>query len=266
MVVRERMIYFSVRRKTTYIVQGGGTMKLGVELILENEMFPKDKNRVGLSIIKHNFHSYDKDYYIELYEKTPNKTKSFTFALYMGNCKFLKDEIFIPEKKIILNFSTADIRDGIMFYNSFLKNKGEKFPLKNNSIQIRKIYLNREKVITGNEAIFKTLSPISVRHHCGDNKKTWYYSLNDPEGKNVFLKNLKYQLTDWFGEGRCLDINEVQFEVLKNREVKVKHYGIEVLANICYLKIMAKPYILDYLYKAGIGSQRSTGFGMVDLV
>ena len=63
-----------------------------------------------------------------------------------------------------------------------------------------------------------------------------------------------------------MDINEVEFEVLANKEVKVKHYGIEVLANICKLKFKAKPYILDYLYKAGIGSQRSTGFGMIDLV
>ena len=55
-------------------------------------------------------------------------------------------------------------------------------------------------------------------------------------------------------------------EILSNKEVKVKHYDIEVLGNICYVKIMGKPYILDYLYKAGIGSQRNSGFGMVDLV
>ncbi|MGI6588104.1 MAG: CRISPR-associated endoribonuclease Cas6 [Peptococcia bacterium] len=61
-------------------------------------------------------------------------------------------------------------------------------------------------------------------------------------------------------------MEEVEFEVLDNKEVKVKNYDIEVLANICYLKIRGKSYILDYLYKAGIGSQRSTGFGMVDLV
>lgn len=241
-------------------------MRFNVELILENEIFPKDKNRTALSFIKHNFSLYDKDYYAELYEETPNKMKSFTFALYMGNCKFLREEIFIPQKSLILNYSTADLRNGIMFYNSFLKNKGVKFPIKNNSILIKKINLVREKIITSDQAIFKTLSPISVRHHFGDNKQTWYYSLNDSEGKKVFINNLKYQLIDCFGEDRSLDINEVQFEVLKNKEVKVKHYGIEVLGNICYLKISAKPYILDYLYKAGIGSQRSTGFGMVDLV
>lgn len=239
-------------------------MRFNVELLLDNEIISKDKNRVILSLIKHNLSSYDKDYYSELYEKIP-KIKNFTFALYMGNCKFLREEIVIPEKKIILNFSTYGIRDGIMFYNAFLKNKGLKYPIKNNSIKVNRINLNKEKTITGNEAIYRTLSPISVREHFGDNKKTWYHSLNVLKGQEVFANNLKHQLKDEFGENRILDIEEVEFEVLNNKEVKVKNYGIEVLANICYLKIRGKSYILDYFYKAGIGSQRSTGFGMVDL-
>jgi len=241
-------------------------MRFNVELLLENEVIPKDKNRIILSLIKYNFSSYDKNYYSQLYEKTPNKIKSYTFSLYMGNCKFLREEIVIPGKKMILNFSTYDIRDGIMFYNSFLKNKAIKFPIKDNSIIISKINLNKEKPIKENQAIYRTLSPISVRNHFGDNKRTWYYSLNDTKGQEVFKKNLKYQLVDRFGNDSLLDIEDVKFDVLNNKEVKVKHYNIEVLANICYLKIKAKPYILDYLYKAGIGSQRSTGFGMVDLV
>ena len=245
---------------------GGEKMRFNVELLLDNETMPKDKNRVALSLIKHNFSSYDKDYYSELYEDTPNKMKSFTFALYMGNCRFLREEIIIPGKKIILNFSTYDVGDGIMFYNAFLKNKGLEYPIKNNSIKVNRIGLNKEKTITENEAVYKTLSPISVREHFGANKKTWYHSLNAAKGQEVFINNLKYQLIDEFGEGRMLDIEEMEFEVLNNREVKVKNYDIEVLGNICYLRIQAQPYILDYLYKAGIGSQRSTGFGMVDLV
>ncbi len=241
-------------------------MRFNVELLLDNEVIPKDKNRIIISLLKHNFSSYSKDYYSELYEDIPNNMKSFTFALYMGSCRFLREEIVIPEKKIILNFSTNDARDGINFYNAFLINKGLEYPIKNNTIKVNKINLNREKTITGDLAIYKTLSPISVREHFGDNKKTWYHSLNNLKGQEVFIENLKYQLKDEFGEERILDIEEVQIDVLANKDVKVKHYGIEVLGNICRIKIKAKPYILDYLYKAGIGSQRSAGFGMVDLV
>ena len=167
---------------------------------------------------------------------------------------------------MILNFSTHDVKDAIMFYNAFLQNKGLEYPIKNNTIKLNRISLNKEKTITSDEAIYKTLSPISVREHYGDNKKTWYHSLNDKKGQEIFMDNLKYQLKNEFGEERILDIEEIELEVLSNKEVKVKHYGIEVLGNISHLKIMAKPYILDYIYKAGIGSQRNAGFGMVDLV
>lgn len=246
--------------------KGGELMRFSVELLLEGEVIPKDKNRIILSLLKHNYSSYDKKYYHELYEEVPNKMKSYTFAVYMGQCQFLKENILVPNKKIILNFSTYDVKDGIMFYNATLKNKGVKFPIKDNSLIINRINLVREKAIIDDEVIFKTLSPVSVREHYGNNKATWYHSLNNEKGQEIFIDNLKYQLLSHFGEERILDIEEVDFEVLMNKEVKVKHYGIEVLANICKLKIKAKPYILNFLYKGGIGSQRSAGFGMVDLI
>lgn len=241
-------------------------MRFKVELLLDNEAIPKDKNRMFISLIKHNYESYNQDYYEELYKDNSNKMKSFTFSLYMPGCRFTRDEIIIPGKRLILNFSTNDMEDGITFYNSFLQNKYKKYPIKNNSLKINKIYLDTEKTIMDTEAKYVSLSPVSIREHFGDNKKTWYHSLNDPKGKEIFMNNLRYQLLNQFGEERILDIEEVEFEVLGNKEVKIKNYGIEVLGNICNLRIKAKPYILDYLYKSGIGSQRSSGFGMMDLV
>ena len=241
-------------------------MRFRVELLLDNELIPKDKNRIIVSLFKHCFSSYSKSFYTELYEKSLNRAKSFTFSLYMGQCQFLRNEIVIPDKRMNLNFSTCDSRDGIMFYNSFLSKIGSKYPVQNNSIEISKITLIREKPIIQDEAIFKTLSPISVREHSGDNRTTWYHSLSDENGQEVFINNLRYQLENRFGKDRQLDMDELEFEILRNKEVKVKHYNIEVLGNISLLKIKAKPYLLDYIYKAGIGSQRSTGFGMIDLV
>lgn len=241
-------------------------MRFGVEISLESEKIYKDKNRIILSLLKHCYSSYDQEYFNDLYGKNPSKRKSFTFSIYMGECKFLKEEILIPDKKIYLNFSTNDMRDGIMFYNSFLVNKGKVFPIKNNTLKIEKINMLNEKAIYYNEVILKTMSPIVVREHRGDNSKTWYYSLDDVKGKEIFMNNLKYQLIEEFGEDRVLDIEEIKVEILSNKEVKVKHYGIEVLTNICKIKVIGKSYLLDYLYRAGIGSRKNSGFGMVDLV
>lgn len=241
-------------------------MRFGTEISLENEKICKDKNRIMLSLLKHCYNSYNQEYFSKLYEETPNKRKSFTFSVYMGDCEFLREEIFIPNKKIYLNFSTNDIEDGIMFYNSILTNKGKKFPIENNTLKIEGINMLKEKNIYSNEVILKTMSPIVVREHKGNNSKTWYHSLSDSKGKEIFMNNLKYQLIEEFSEERILDIEEVEVETLFNKEVKVKHYGIEVLSNLCKMKVIGKPYLLEYLYKAGIGGRKSSGFGMVDLV
>lgn len=246
--------------------EGGEDMRFNLELSLEKENIPKDKNRMILSFLKHCFQSYDEGYYNSLYKSGENKIKSFTFSMYMPNCKFMREEIIIEEKKIILNFSTSDMEEGINFYNAVLMNLGKAYDTKSNKITAKHINLVREKSIMAESEVFKTMSPIVVRHHQGDNSKTWYYSLDEEKGRKILLENIKYQLLDQFGEGRKLDIDQVSFEVLKNKKVLVKNYSIEVLSNISLIKIYAKPYILDYFYKSGIGSKRSSGFGMLDLV
>lgn len=241
-------------------------MRFCVELLLNNEKFPKDKNRIIISLLKHCYEEYDKDYYDSLYESNKNEIKSFTFSLYMGNCKFEREEIIIPEKKIILNFSTSSIEDSIYFYNSILQAKNKPYEIKGVSLTVNKINIIKEKIIAENFLDLRVLSPIVVRDHSGQNDETWYYSLNEEKGKEIFNSNLKQQLLDEFGTARELDINEIEIQVVSNKEVKIKHYGIEVLSNIARLNIKAKPYILDYLYKSGIGSRRSQGFGMIDSV
>lgn len=242
-------------------------MRFSVEFLLESEFIPKDKNRIILSILKNVFNSYNSKYYQKLYKNTPNKIKNFTFSLYLGNCRFLKEEIEIPNKKIILNFSTYRNEDGIMLFNSFMSNKGKKYPIKNNYAILGRINLSKEKTIYDKEVIFKTMSPIVVREHNGDNKKTWYHSLQDEKGQAIFMNNLKLQLYDAFGQRAMFDFQDLKVEISEDcKIVKVKNYGIEVHANLCKLKISGQPYILDYLYKSGIGGKRGSGFGMVDLV
>lgn len=238
-----------------------------MELSLKEDKIPKDKNRIFISLLKNNFSRYDENYFSNTYEKEPNKMKDFTFSIYMGQCKFLRDEILIPNKKIYLNFSTSNHEDGIAFFNSFLSNIGKVYSLKNNTMKIEKIKLVKEKVIYDNEVTFKTLSPLVVREHNGDNKKTWYYSLKEEKGQEVFKENIRRQLKDMFGQRVEYDLDDIQISISDDsRVVKVKNYGIEVLANICKLKIKGKPYILDYFYKSGIGSKRNSGFGMLDMV
>lgn len=240
-------------------------MRIVSEFLLDQNSIDKDKNRIFISILKNSMESYDKSFYKVLFESGP-KRKSYCFALYMKDAKFTRDEIIIPDKKIIFKLSTSSLEDSIHIYNALIRNVKKTYKVKGNVLYLNKIFIEKEKNIYDNLAVFETLSPIVARKHEGDNKKTWYYSLNDEEGRKLLLSNLKVQLIEEFGTERILDIEEVKIEVLSNKEVKVKNYSIVVLGNLCKLKIYAKPYILEYIYKSGIGGQRSSGFGMLDLV
>lgn len=240
-------------------------MRIFVEFLLDEDYIDKDKNRIFVSILKNCLRNYNEGIYKKMFESGPVR-KTYTFSLYMRNAEFTRDKIIIPDKKVLFKLSTADLEDSIHLYNSLLQNIKKTFTVKENVLKLNKITIEKEKNIYDGQAVFSSLSPIVSRKHEGNNKDTWYFSLNNEEGKVVLLNNLKIQLLEKFRQERIFDIEDVKIEVLANKEVKVKNYGIVVTGNLCKLKICAKPYILEYIYKSGIGGHKSMGFGMLDLI
>ena len=127
------------------------------------------------------------------------------------------------------------------------------------------VKLLREKRIEHTSEIFKTLSPIVVRDHEKETNKDWFYDLSEPKGQEIFLRNLKYQLEEEIPESKYF-LDELELEVLKNKKTVAKNYGINVQCNLCVIKIIAKSFILEHLYKSGVGSYKSQGFGLLDII
>lgn len=241
-------------------------MRYRIELIIDKDLIPKDKNKMILYLLKHCFSKYNEEFYKKLYEDNLTNKKDFTFSLFMKNCKFERDTIIVPDKKIYLNFSTYDIEEGVYFYNAILKNKNKQIPISSdNNITISKINLIKEKIITTEEIITKAMSPVIVRSHTGNNKTTYFHSLNKENGINILKQNLKYTLLNKFGESYKEDIENIDIQIICNKEVKVKNYGIVILGNLCKIKIYGKPFLLEYIYKAGVGSKANSGFGMLEI-
>lgn len=241
-------------------------MRFTVELEMQKPQLPKDKNRIFISFLKNIFESYDKDEYARLYGINENKQKDYTFSVYLPGAKFEREVIYLSSNIIRFNFSSYEYASGIMFYNSILKAKAKKFPLSNdNELTVHNITLAKENVIRENNATFVTMSPIVIRDHNRTTNKDWFFSFNDPDYMEILKINLSNQANEVFGFIKE-DIEELEINILKNRDVKVKNYGIEVLANLATLELIGKPYLLDYFYKAGLGSKTSSGFGMLRLV
>ena len=122
----------------------------------------------------------------------------------------------------------------------------------------------KEKNIIDNEVVFKTMSPLVIRDH-EDNSNTWYYDICDQKGKEIFIRNLKNQLLEELPESKY-DVDNIDVRIISNKKTVIKYYDIWIQSNLCIFDIKAKPYILNHLHKSGIGSLKSAGFGMLNLM
>lgn len=239
-------------------------MRFNVNIELNKHEIPKDYSRMLLSLMKYWLFKNNPDFFRKMYEMKPGIRKNFTYSVYLGDCKFLREKIELKERKIQMTISSFDLAIGIEIYNALLSGINHSYSYHDSTVIIRSVRLQQEKRITQDEVVFKTKSSIVVREHNKETNKDWFYGLSEEKGKRLFLDNLKMQLLEVFPEDRR-NIDDIQIEILRNREVKVKHYDIEVLSNICEFRIKAKAYINEYLYKAGVGSMKSTGFGMLNI-
>lgn len=240
-------------------------MRLKIDIDFDKDEIPKDKNRIFISLFKTILMRSDVNLYRKIYGKGNTNRKKFTFALNMHNCKFNRESITIPEKNVSLFFSTADMKLGIAFYNGFVLCKGEEIPYKDVKLKITNITLIKDKVFNNNVEVFKTSSPIVIRKHNKEDNTDWYYDLNSIEGYDLFMDSLRNQLFEELPESKY-DLEELKVEVISNKTVKVKHYGIEVLSNLAILKFNAKPYILSHIYNSGLLSFKNAGFGMLAIL
>lgn len=224
---------------------------------------PKDKNRIILSLIKHQLSQSDTELFDDWYRTGKAKEKDFCFALYMKDCIFHRETIEIPNREIIITFSVYDLVEGIRIYNSFIRGIGNDYSYRDEiTLTIKSVNLLNEKNIINDKVVFQCQSPCVAREHAHDNSKTWYHSLSDEKGKQQFLENLKLQASLKFPE-KMEDIDKLQLKVLKNKKVKVKHYDIVIDGNLALFELRGKPYLLEYFYKAGAGSLKSGGFGLL---
>jgi CRISPR-associated endoribonuclease Cas6 len=222
-----------------------------------------------VSLIKEALKEADPNYYDKLYfygERANKKSKNFCFSVFVSNFEE-KNGILYVKDKIILNISTPDYECGINIYNGLLKTKN--FQYKEYNLEREKIFPVREKRIDGNEAVFKTLSPIVIK-----DKDNNFLSPED----EMFGRELNYisntVLRNYRGYG-LVEPLEFQSVLMKKKIVKEeiedfikvtgrRTYYVNAYAGVFKLKGAKED--LEDLYQLGIGFRRSQGFGMIEVV
>lgn len=237
-------------------------MRFKLYLNLENEEIPIQYRRCILSFFKLCLSEYNEDYYKRFYNVKDNIIKPYTFSTYFKNLKVDGEKIIVKDKKFEINVSIQDMESAIIFYNAFNNQKYKSFSISNNSWTLQNIEMINEKKITSNEIIIKFQSPLCVRLR--ENNKDYYFSFADEKFEEILKINIKEQLR----------ITNFPKEVVENfsitpieaKKVIVKFYEKNIECSNGIFKISGNKELLEYLYKAGIGSRHSAGFGMFQIM
>ena len=236
-------------------------MLIKITLKLQKPTLPKDYRPAFVSLIKKCLSSEFPQEFERLYGGNNAVQKSFTFAVKMSAPVFKKEQIDLSGDLVYMSLSTSDMRDGMILYNSFIKNVKTTLPLKNNNgMEIVNVRVIHTPEIKSNEAVIRFISPLVVRNHLLDEKDR-YYTFEDDEFQNCLKEVIKRQLMN----SGCEEA-EVLLEPVKAKKTVILSFGNKIRSTLGIFKIRSTPQVINFLWKAGIGSRRSQGFGMFEIL
>ena len=236
-------------------------MRYKLEFELENEEIPIQYRKSILSFIKLSLSENNQEYYEKYYKNKDCIIKPYTFGTIFQSPQFKKDTINLKNKKFDLIISIADYNTAIIFYNAFNKQKNQKFSLNKNSMKLKNIELILEKKVQ-EENIIKFISPLVVRER--ENRKDFYHSYESEKFMQILKTNIKEQL-------KITNINPAKADTIKLEAVKAKKaiiqfYEKKIETSLGTFKIKGDKELIEYLYKSGMGSKHSSGFGMFEII
>lgn len=240
--------------------------KIILEFKLAKNEFPIEYRKTILSFIKKSLSDCNSGKYYDKYFKD-NIQKDYCFSVDLPGPKYKNGKIELYKDVIKVIFSADDSnKTNLILYSAFIKQKGKVFKLENNnSVKLLSVKVKNSENIVNSRAIFKTAkgSSICVREHNKEKNEDKYYIYSDPEFREKLDIVLKNELRSIISEK---DIEEIVVNPIQCSKCVVKHYGNYIDTSIGLFEISAKPYILNYLHNVGIGSRKSAGFGMIELV
>lgn len=237
-------------------------MRFKLFFVLENEKMPIDYRRSIISFIKLSLSSYEEDYFQKYYHEKDNIVKPYAFSVFFNQPQICEHEIIVKEKKFELNITIENYETAIQMYNAFNHQKGKKFSLNQNSCTLVDIALVPEKEIKENKIIVKFQSPLCVRFR--ENNRDYYYSCEHQDFEKVLKLNIQNQLSITNLPKEI--VNNFKIKALDAKKVIVKFYEKQIECSVGTFELEGEKELLDYLYKAGIGSKHSAGFGMFRIV
>ena len=128
-----------------------------------------------------------------------------------------------------------------------------------NQLKRLKATLLQEPEITGDTAVFKTMSTVLIN---SVGKKNWYFIPNDSEFSNAFDTCVTAMVNELLG----INNTKVIFNSIKIKRQVVKHYGGNMQGFEGIFALSGDREVLQLIHAVGLGVRRSQGFGMLKVM
>ncbi len=237
-------------------------MRFKLYFKLEKEEIPIQYRKTIISYFKHSLEEYNQKYYQKYYNGKDPIIKQYAFSAYYKQQKIEKDKIILEDQRLEINITTSDYETGIILYNSFNKQKHKKYSLNNNSMTLENITMANEKEITTEKISVKFQAPLCVRLR--ENSKDYYYSYENEKFEETLKINIKEQLKITNMPTEIVDTFTIK--PIKAKKVLIKFYEKCIECSTGTFELSGNKELLKYLYKSGIGSKHSAGFGMFQII
>lgn len=240
-----------------------------LKITYKTTKIPNAYRMMFVSLLKKSLSEYNEDLYRSLYiykdDIKNKKSKDFTFSVFMDNFKKVGDE-FITDN-VTLNISSANKELILHLYNALLRLK--EFSYSGYTLKRDSVKVVLEKEIKSDYAIFKTMSPITVKDING-----LFLDIDNP----TYIESLNHivdtTLKNYRGYGLISPIEFIPID-MKKIVVKenIKGFRDKTSSDCIYINSYKGVFALkgancdlNDIYGLGIGFRRNQGFGMIDLV
>lgn len=228
-------------------------MRIKLYFTLENTKLPIDYRRSIISFIKLSLSEYSENEFEKYYNQKDNIIKPYSFSIFFRQPQINGQEIILEEKRFEMNMTIENYETAITIYNAFNHQKNKKFSINQNSWILQNIVLIPEKEIKENKIIIKFQAPLCVRQR--KENKDYYYSFENEEFEETLKMNIKEQLK--IANVPTEEVDTFKIAPIKAKKVIIKFYEKQIECSTGIFKLEGDIELLNYLYKAGIGSKHS---------
>lgn len=232
---------------------------------LKHEKLPGDLRHSIISFIKTALtQSQNGEFFPYFFDQT--KAKPYTWSLILHRPVFAAECITVTQLDCKIRVSVMN-SNGMerVFISSLMAMRGIEFPLAfGNYLCLQRVQLEKDISIQTPHILVRTVlgGGICVRNHNRQNNTDIYYAVDDASFNDYLTITVKHQL-----ERLKLPADSLAITCVEGKKVMVRHmYGQFFPVTIGYFYLQGNPYVLEQLVAMGIGSRRSQGYGMVQVV